>query len=411
MRNLYLSIFITAFGLTSFGQTYSTVFEAQTVISQRLISLNGGLRSQVDGKSRTIIPVNLPKETISWYYTFSTGSAGSGVKNLQLLMQVSALIADPTKVTSFALSNIKIPSGSHTVDVYLLDQPNADAFFNKIDNKGGTFYYNREGTVTATKEGTVRINQISNSQMYLGIKNPSSLDGVDVSIEVVAIVAVEIYEDRWTLDNLNKIYYNCLGTFSIRNIEIEQICNCVKEKIFNNYVPSAYYQLSEPSRNKLHKDEISNCTIETENTSVIDKDKKIKELYEQHRGQSITKDYKAQEETLIELIRNGINHWNIYNSLGFVQLCLKKYEAAKKSLQMGLGKNPTNLYLLGNLGNYYLLTEQYEQAITIFKEYKNKKIDGKMKFKKAVSEDLKEFERLGLGNPYFERVRKKLKIE
>jgi len=411
MRNLYLSIFITAFGLTSFGQTYSTIYEAQMVISQRLISLNGGLRSQVDGKSRTIIPVNLPKGTVSWYYTFCTGSAGSGVKNLQLLMQISALIADPTKVTGFALSNIKIPSGSHTIDVYLLDQPNADAFFNKIDNKGGTFYYNREGSVTATKEGTVRISQISNSQTYIGIKNPSSLDGVDVSIEVVAIVAVEIYEDKWTLDNLNKIYNNCLGTFTIKNSETEQICTCVKEKIFNNYAPSAYFQLSESNRYNLCNNEISNCTIETGNTSVVDKDKKIKELYEQYRGQSITKDYRAAEETLIELIQNGINSWNIYNSLAYAQLCLKKYEEAKKSLQIGLGKNPTNLYLLGNFGNYYLLTGKYEQAIEIFKKYINKKIDGKMKFKNAVSEDLKEFERLGLRNQDFEKVRKELKIK
>jgi len=33
---------------------------------------------------------------------------------------------------------------------------------------------------------------------------------------------------------------------------------------------------------------------------------------------------------------------------------LGRYEEAKKSLQIGLGKNPSELFLLGNLADYYL---------------------------------------------------------
>lgn len=168
MNRIFLLTFFLLFGLASFGQTYTTVLKPQSVVSERLISLNGGLRASAGGKSRTTIQVNLPQGTTEWYYSFSTNPAGSGTKNLQLLMQVTAAVADPTKLSSFALSNIEIPSGSKTVDVYLLDQQNADAFINKIDNNGGTFYFSREGSVTATRQGSIKVSQVSNNPMYIG---------------------------------------------------------------------------------------------------------------------------------------------------------------------------------------------------------------------------------------------------
>jgi len=368
--------------------------------------------SQVGGKSRTIIPINLPKGTTAWYYSFSTSVAGKGTKNLQLLSRLATIAADPSSLSSNLIANIKLPTGSHTIDVYLLEnKENADAFIDKVDNSGGIFYYNRDGSVTATKQGIVNVSRISTSTMYLGIKNPSPLEGIDVIIEVVAIVPVQVYEDKWTVANVNKIYSNCLSLFSFRNAEVEQICNCMKNKITTIYRPSEFLKISASNQTKLYKDEIANCAIATENTHVLDKDKKIKSLHEQLRGQTITKDYVAMEQTLIELIQNGVTNYDIYNSLGWTQLCLKKYEEAKKALQTGLGKSPKNLFLLGNLGNYYLLTGQYGQAIALFKEHKKKKIDGKKKFKDAIAEDLREFERLGLGNANFAKIRKELKIK
>lgn len=411
MNRIYILTFFLFFGLTTFGQSYTTVLKPQSVVSQRLISLNGGLRASAGGKSRTVIPINLPQGTTEWYYSFSTNPAGSGTKNLHLLMQVTAAVTDPTKLSSVVLSNVEIPSGSQTVDVYLLDQRNADAFINKVDNNGGTYYYSREGSVTATRQASVKISQVNNTPMYIGIKNPSSLEGVDVTIEVVAIVSTKEYNDNWTKENLDKIYSYCLGTYINRSLETEQICNCVRDKIVGQYTPSSFDQMYESGRQNYIKKEAIKCATETGNLAIVENDKKIRDLYELLQGQSVTKDYEAQEQTLKELIQNGVTSWQIYNSLGFIQLCLGKYEEAKKSLQIGIGKNPTELFLLGNLGDYYLLTGKYEQAIEIFKEHKNEKLADKRRFKEAVSEDLKEFERLGISNPDFENVRKELKID
>ena len=137
-----------------------------------------------------------------------------------------------------------------------------------------------------------------------------------------------------------------------------------------------------------------------------------RELNSKLSEQQNRKDYEALEQTIIEAFQIGVpQSLVLLNNLGFAQLCNQKYDEAKISLQAALDLNPNYLLAIGNLGNYFLLTGSYEQAITLFKEHKNKKINGNKKFKKTVSDDLKEFERLGLKNSDFDKVRKELKIK
>jgi hypothetical protein len=68
-----------------------------------------------------------------------------------------------------------------------MDQPNADAFLQKVDNNGGSFNFLREGTVMNTRHALVELTKMT-LPCYIGIKNPSTFDGVNVNIEVVALV-------------------------------------------------------------------------------------------------------------------------------------------------------------------------------------------------------------------------------
>lgn len=410
MKKLYLLAIAILIGTSLHAQSYSREITAQQVISERLISLNGGMRAALEGTSRTTIPIRLPKGTVSWYYSFSTSPAGSGTQNLQLLMQLTAAAIDPSHLGSAALSELSIPPGSAAVDIYLLDQDNVTPFLQKADNNGGNFYYKRNGTVTATKQGIVPVSLVS-GPLYLGIKNPSVLDGVDITIEVVALVSTEVYDDTWTSENAAIIYNNCLEKFIARSDEASQICDCFKTKLTADWTPSSYNGLSESEIDKIYKDGIAICTARTGNQSFQEKEKKATGLVELLRGQMVTKDYAAMETTLQELISLGYNSTENYNGLGFCQLCLKKYEAAKKALQLGLGKDPDDLLLLGNLADYYLLTGNYNQAIEIYKKYRNEKMDDNRRFKLAVSDDLKEFERLGITSPDFAKVRRELNID
>jgi tetratricopeptide (TPR) repeat protein len=81
-----------------------------------------------------------------------------------------------------------VPPGSASIDAYVFDQPNSDAFLQKVDNNGGRFYFSREGSIENTRQGVIEIDDIKQGTVYLGLKNPSTLDGVNVVIEVAAVV-------------------------------------------------------------------------------------------------------------------------------------------------------------------------------------------------------------------------------
>ena len=159
-----------------------------TIIQQRSIYLNGGARASVGGKSRTNIKIDLPPNTKSWYYSFTTSPGESGMANLNLAIQLSALALDPTGVSSSIAENVKVPSGSASLDVYLLDQRNNDLFIQKVDLNGGTYNYFREGSIFNTRQGVIEIDEVRQGTFYLGLKNPSTWDGLNAQIEVVAIV-------------------------------------------------------------------------------------------------------------------------------------------------------------------------------------------------------------------------------
>ncbi|WP_298426143.1 hypothetical protein [uncultured Kordia sp.] len=185
----YIFLFITFISFQlSLSQEYDVTYETIEVIKTRSIYLNGGLRSQFGGKSRIYIPIDLPKNTVKWYYSFSTKKGKSGIQNLNLALQLSSMILDPSTLTSQVTSQLKIPEGSSSVDIYLTDKENIDKFIRKEDNDGAVLYYYEEGTISNTKSAIVEIDDTNSGTVYLGLKNPSASSGVNISIEVVAII-------------------------------------------------------------------------------------------------------------------------------------------------------------------------------------------------------------------------------
>lgn len=175
-------------GKSSLCQDTASKLHPHQLIQQREIYLNGGMRASFGGKSRIFIKVDLLPNTIKWFYSFSTSPGESGTNNLNLLAQLSSVLIDPSGFTSTVISGIEVPSGSQAVDVYLCDRANIDSFLSKVDNMGGTFTYVMEGTTLNTKQVVIEINDITTDTWYLGLKNPSTMDGVNIVIEVVAIV-------------------------------------------------------------------------------------------------------------------------------------------------------------------------------------------------------------------------------
>lgn len=182
MKVKHLIVFFLISIRIGFSQDFETIKETKKLVESRDIYLNGGTRSQFGGKSRTYIKFDLPPNTVEWYYSFTTTQGQNGTNNLNLAIQLTSIIADPSGVTSDIVSSIKVPEGVAKADIYLIDRENLQPFLNKTAYK-----HYPEGMAENTKQAVVKVDDIKTGSWFLGIINPSSLNGVNINIEIVAI--------------------------------------------------------------------------------------------------------------------------------------------------------------------------------------------------------------------------------
>ncbi|WP_017733696.1 hypothetical protein [Nafulsella turpanensis] len=162
-----------------------------TIVEKQKNYINSGTNATfLEGKSRVIIPVNLPPNTVQWYYKIAASrdeaEINSTAEKMNLVSELSSLI-DQTGTLSFGVELLSRPPASNHCDIYLLDYQNQRLFTNKQ-----TYSYGLEGTRENINSGNVQITCCNNGQFYLGLKNPDSMYGIHTVIEVVAITAEEV---------------------------------------------------------------------------------------------------------------------------------------------------------------------------------------------------------------------------
>jgi len=182
MRTFLTTIFLIPFYCSTYSQT-KLVKKVVPVLSPQYFYLNGGLRGALGGRSRLVYKIDLPLNTIEWYYSFTT-TKNTNAPSINLVGQLIKLV---NPATSIIASAIIVPSGATLADVYLLDEQNKYLFINKSDKKGQPFYYITSASRENYTHGVVMVKNIAD-QLYLGIRNPSAYDGVYVTLEVAAIV-------------------------------------------------------------------------------------------------------------------------------------------------------------------------------------------------------------------------------
>jgi len=226
-KNYILSFILLILIHVGYSQDYKIEAETKQIIENRSIYLNGGLNATFGGKSRTYLKVDLPPHTVKWYYSFSTRKGKSGTQNLKLAIQLTGMMSDPSGLTSNTLSAIKVPDGVASADIYLLDRQNTDKFLAKEDIYGGSYSYNMEGSAESTKQAVVEIDDIKSGTVYLGLKNRSTNNGVNITIEVVAITETKIEIEK--SENQQKAeLYGGLGWAQFENGDYEkciEYCN------------------------------------------------------------------------------------------------------------------------------------------------------------------------------------------
>lgn len=421
MKQFIILVLLFVYGISS-AQSTRNVHKVVTLHEEHNFYLNSKMR--LGGKTRNSIKIDLPKNTIQWYYVFTTTlnetETNNTKKNIKLTTQLAKLLTNVAvnsniiDLSSSAAFQVIKPTGASVIDVYLTDH-NGYNHFHEKDILGMWTYSNpgsyKEGSRENARDGIVSINDLKRGTAYLCFKNPSPLEGILVTLEVSAIVLEEEYVDVWTNESKEDLSTLCMQDFYNKDAAARQVCNCFVDKITGAYTPSSFHKKTKDQKGQYAKESINNCFDETGNSGIKNVSNRLRELNEEITGLIHIKDYENLILKYEEVLSLGVENDDIYNSLGWFCILTKKFDQAKGYLTKGLSKNPSNLYLQGNLAHYFLLTDNYHNAEEIYLRYKKEKMQKKVRWEDAISDDFVLFEQLGINCPDYDKIRKLLKIK
>ncbi|MGV3547450.1 MAG: hypothetical protein ACO1N4_10325 [Pedobacter sp.] len=185
-----LAVILVLFGVSLFTQAQTTVKKVKKVVqvmAPQTFYLNGRARGTLGGKSTATFNITLPKNTVEWFYSFTTSRAEKPKINIGLLSQLTRFY-DPTGLSAMATNAVLTPSGAGVCDIYVMDRENCGKFNNRLDQLRGAFRYDADDSRENYRNGTVHIKDISSSEICLGFRNPSATEGTSITFEVAAIV-------------------------------------------------------------------------------------------------------------------------------------------------------------------------------------------------------------------------------
>ncbi len=173
----------------------TTIYTPVQVQDKQSFYINSA--TNLGGQTRVTFPVNLPENTIEWFYTYGCSRKKSEIetveKRMNLLGELSEILSTSLTggIASLTASLISKPPGGNQCDVYVLDATNASYFRAKSQ-----FTYFTEGTRENFKSGVVLMKNLNYSGLSIGIRNSDMMHGVHVAIEVVAITKKKVYKTR-----------------------------------------------------------------------------------------------------------------------------------------------------------------------------------------------------------------------
>lgn len=265
MKNL-LALFALICSIQTFSQVKTTSLKVVPIVQDRTYELDGGII--VLNTSRVMIPIDLPSNTVEWYYVFTSYSNEDAVEQrnseIDLVSQLTYII-DETGTTAGALSTLLAPTGSSASNIYLLSNySNARNFVNKTDQDLFPTYwkYYSDQSISSAKQGKQKVNFKSNEKLYLGIQAGSS--PVIVDIEIVAIVDESVTDySVWSESSMKELKDLVRVAFEAENVEERQaidLSNCIVDSLTVHYTPDVFFELNEDEITSILEEYASTCS-------------------------------------------------------------------------------------------------------------------------------------------------------
>jgi hypothetical protein len=250
---------LTAFILFSAYAVYAQSYIEKPVQLRPAETFHVNSVTSLTGSTRKLIQFQLPPNTVRWYYSFSAFRNAKDVSNVQeefnLLSKLSHVI-DVSGTTAGALAFLGRPPGSNNCDVYLLNSDNDVRLF---EAKQNNFYYCREGSMDGLVSGVMEIKDPDRmfGTQSLGFRNNDLSYGIDVKLQIVAIVRTEATINGWTKEQKELLFNkfkdglikNGINTY-LTSQELGSFVGCILQKLTSSYTPKqiqeyANYELTQ----------------------------------------------------------------------------------------------------------------------------------------------------------------------
>lgn len=408
---LNYTIIIVLFNLSNaIAQKYVNQRTVVPILESQSIYLNSG--SRIGGKQRTFFQVNLPKNTIEWYYSFTTYPNESNRPSLSLMPQLTKLV-DPTGLLGIGVSSLTAPTGANVIDVYITDLDWANKFLEpgSISNYAiQKPQYYIEASRENFKSGVVQVkNLLRSSTYYICLRNPSSTDGINITIDCAAIVEQKIYVDEWTDDGLTLLSNDIKNKIGKSGDSTDIIVNCCQEKWKMNYKPSDYNNSNlKGIKNNLFVDE---CINELGFTNYLKSIKRKDQIQSEISKYTVLKDYYRLLTLHEELVALGYTDFLTLNNAAWYAILNKEFDKASNYVAQCLGKYPNYIIAQGNLAHIFIMTGRYEDAKEIYLKFKKERINRELTWKEMVKADYETFKKNNLYTPQMDEIKKLLNIK
>jgi len=185
MKTLFLLLIFCKSAL-SFAQITKPVYKVVPVVTSHSFFLKGGSRAIIGNSSRQVLPIELPANTVEWYYTVTTTTNRKQSLNSDLTGQLDKLLVRDLGITSNAFGTIAVPGGSGICDVYVMTNPNE---VNKYVNKRPAVSFLMNDSRQNYISGVIQVKDFLYGSCFLVLRNPSASQGLNVTVEVTAIVS------------------------------------------------------------------------------------------------------------------------------------------------------------------------------------------------------------------------------
>lgn len=260
MKNLLPLLITFIINISLHSQTYENV----KIIETTKVLNSTTNESLLGGVSRITIPINLPSNTVEWYYSFTTTPGSNGSSSINLLGQMGSLLGGGTPATAI-LSKIKIPQGSGAINAWLMTPESKYNFETQNDDQ--VLYYADLSETNTTQSIRKITNPIAGS-FYLGLSNNSSYEAVSVTLEVIANIRKEATTNGWTKSTKQNMYNIVKQTLNttfkdqIKQSHINSFSGCLMTKLTKDYTPNQLSSLAGYEFNNIFASYAETCSEE-----------------------------------------------------------------------------------------------------------------------------------------------------